>query len=91
MTARNKVITPRNPAQHTYAQAIKTNDILFGIGPAGTGKTYLAMAMAVRVRILPGKPENLDNLVRALVESALTAPVEEATGNLPEDAPKEVH
>ncbi len=47
VTARNKPITPRNPAQHLYAEAIKTNDILFGIGPAGTGKTYLAMAMAV--------------------------------------------
>ncbi len=47
VTSRNKAIIPRNPAQQAYAEAIKTNDILFGIGPAGTGKTYLAMAMAV--------------------------------------------
>lgn len=47
VTASNRTITPRNPAQHAYANAANTNDILFGIGPAGTGKTYLAMAMAV--------------------------------------------
>ncbi len=47
VTAKNRSITPRNPAQLSYANAIKSNDILFGIGPAGTGKTYLAMAMAV--------------------------------------------
>ena len=47
VTAGNRAITPRNPAQLAYAQAINTHDILFGIGPAGTGKTYLAMAMAV--------------------------------------------
>ncbi len=47
LTAKNRAITPRNQAQHSYAAAIKTNDILFAIGPAGTGKTYLAMAMAV--------------------------------------------
>jgi len=47
VTAKNKNIFPRNLTQHTYANAIKNNDILFSIGPAGTGKTYLAMAMAV--------------------------------------------
>jgi phosphate starvation-inducible PhoH-like protein len=47
VTAKNKAIAPRNITQHTYANAIKNNDILFSIGPAGTGKTYLAMAMAV--------------------------------------------
>lgn len=46
-TVRNRPITPRNPNQHKYVQALNTNDILFGIGPAGTGKTYLAMAMAM--------------------------------------------
>ena len=46
-TVRNKPITPRNPAQKEYAEAILKNDILFAIGPAGTGKTYLAMAMAM--------------------------------------------
>ncbi|MCP4552976.1 MAG: AAA family ATPase, partial [Bacteroidetes bacterium] len=46
-TVRNRPITPRNPAQKEYAEAILKNDILFAIGPAGTGKTYLAMAMAM--------------------------------------------
>ncbi len=46
-TVRNKPITPRNPSQQKYVAALKSNDILFSIGPAGTGKTYLAMAMAV--------------------------------------------
>jgi len=46
-TVRNKPITPRNPAQKEYAEASLKNDILFAIGPAGTGKTYLAMAMAM--------------------------------------------
>jgi phosphate starvation-inducible protein PhoH and related proteins len=40
-------ITPRGMAQRHYVQAIEAHDIVFGIGPAGTGKTYLAMAMAV--------------------------------------------
>ena len=40
-------ITPRGLAQKNYVQAIETHDIVFGVGPAGTGKTYLAMAMAV--------------------------------------------
>jgi phosphate starvation-inducible PhoH-like protein len=40
-------ITPRGVAQKLYVQAIETHDIVFGVGPAGTGKTYLAMAMAV--------------------------------------------
>jgi phosphate starvation-inducible PhoH-like protein len=40
-------ITPRGLAQRHYVQAIQTHDIVFGVGPAGTGKTYLAMAMAV--------------------------------------------
>ncbi len=46
-TIRNKPITARNPSQQAYVQAIKKNDILISIGPAGTGKTYLAMAMAM--------------------------------------------
>jgi len=46
-TVRNKPITPRNSAQKAYIDAEKKNDILFSIGPAGTGKTYLAMAMAM--------------------------------------------
>ena len=42
-----KTITPKSEGQAKYLQAIEENDIVVGIGPAGTGKTYLAVAMAV--------------------------------------------
>jgi phosphate starvation-inducible protein PhoH and related proteins len=42
-----KVITAKSEGQHEYLEAIENNDIVVGIGPAGTGKTYLAVAMAV--------------------------------------------
>lgn len=44
---KGKTIGPKTPGQYEYIQAIKEHDIVFAIGPAGTGKTYLAMAMAV--------------------------------------------
>jgi len=44
---RLKQIQPKNDNQRIYMDAISNNDMVFGIGPAGTGKTYLAMAMAV--------------------------------------------
>lgn len=46
-TVRNKPITPRNPMQQRYVACVRENDIVFSIGPAGTGKTYLAMALAM--------------------------------------------
>lgn len=42
-----KSVTPKSLNQQEYIQAIKSHDLVFGIGPAGTGKTYLAMAMAL--------------------------------------------
>jgi phosphate starvation-inducible PhoH-like protein len=42
-----KSVTPKSLNQHDYIQSIKSHDLVFGIGPAGTGKTYLAMAMAL--------------------------------------------
>lgn len=42
-----KVLTPKTVNQRRYLEAIERNDLVFGIGPAGTGKTYLAVAMAV--------------------------------------------
>lgn len=45
--ADGREITPRGLAQKHYVQMIQTHDVVFGVGPAGTGKTYLAMAMAV--------------------------------------------
>jgi len=46
-TSGGKLIGPRTAGQTEYVEAIKNHDIVFGIGPAGTGKTYLAMACAV--------------------------------------------
>ncbi|NRB15252.1 MAG: PhoH family protein [Rhizobiales bacterium] len=43
---RRKSLSPRTPMQDQYMQALKKNELVFGIGPAGTGKTYLAVAMA---------------------------------------------
>ncbi len=47
IAADRRVISPKSLAQKEYIEAIRTHDIVFGIGPAGTGKTYLAMAMAI--------------------------------------------
>jgi phosphate starvation-inducible PhoH-like protein len=47
ISAHKRTITPKSIAQKEYIEAIRNFDIVFGIGPAGTGKTYLAMAMAV--------------------------------------------
>ncbi|HEX2570331.1 MAG TPA: PhoH family protein [Polyangia bacterium] len=48
VASRARQITPKGLAQKRYVDAIRQKDVVFGIGPAGTGKTYLAMAMAVR-------------------------------------------
>ena len=48
ISRRGKVIRPKTPNQKRYVEAIRSNTIVFSIGPAGTGKTYLAMAMAVK-------------------------------------------
>ena len=47
ISARKRPVTPRSPNQKRFVDAIRQHDIVFGIGPAGTGKTYLAVAMAV--------------------------------------------
>lgn len=46
-TTKSKLVSPRSPNQSKYIDAIKNNDMVFGIGPAGTGKTFLAVAAAV--------------------------------------------
>jgi len=48
-TALGKPVKPKTLGQKAYVDAIRKNMITFGIGPAGTGKTYLAMAMAISV------------------------------------------
>jgi phosphate starvation-inducible PhoH-like protein len=46
VSSRKRAIAPKGLAQKRYVEAIRNHDVVFGIGPAGTGKTYLAMAMA---------------------------------------------
>ena len=48
LTARGKGITPKTIGQKRYVDAIRASTVTFAIGPAGTGKTYLAVATAVR-------------------------------------------
>ncbi|MCD6319459.1 MAG: PhoH family protein [Candidatus Desulfofervidaceae bacterium] len=47
IVSKKRIITPKTKSQKEYIEAIRHHDIVFGIGPAGTGKTYLAMAMAI--------------------------------------------
>ncbi len=76
-SARKPPVVPKTKGQQAYLQAIQTHDITFGIGPAGTGKTYLAMAMAVSAL----KQEKISRIIltRPAVEAG------EALGFLPGD------
>ncbi|MDM7995971.1 MAG: PhoH family protein [Acidobacteriota bacterium] len=47
LTTGKRQVTPKSPNQRRYIEAIRNNDIVFGIGPGGTGKTFLAVAMAI--------------------------------------------
>jgi phosphate starvation-inducible protein PhoH and related proteins len=78
-----KHISPKTENQKTYVEAIRTHDIVFGIGPAGTGKTYLAMAAAVAA--LMKKEVNRIILARPAVEAG------EKLGFLPGDLYEKVH
>ncbi len=62
-----RMVQPRTPNQRKYVEAIESNDMVFGIGPAGTGKTYLAVAMAVSA--LMAKKVSRIILVRPAVEA----------------------
>src|SRR6202161_4382 len=62
-----KVLAPKTVTQRRYLEAIERNDLVFGIGPAGTGKTYLAVAMAVSA--LVGKKVSRIILTRPAVEA----------------------
>ena len=80
LSYRGRAIRPKTPTQKQYVDAIRKNTVTFGIGPAGTGKTYLAMAMAVAAfnnkqvsRIILTRPvveagENLGFLPGSLTE-----------------------
>jgi len=76
-TVRGKAIKAKTLGQKRYVQAILRDDVVFGIGPAGTGKTYLAVVMAVRA--LRSKEVERIILVRPAVEAG------EKLGFLPGD------
>lgn len=78
-----KMIAPKSLAQKLYVDAIRAHDIVFGIGPAGTGKTYLAMAAAVAS--LMEKRVNRIVLTRPAVEAG------EKLGFLPGDLAEKVN
>jgi len=82
ITATKKTVTPKSPAQKAYIDAMRRFDIVFGIGPAGTGKTYLAMAMAVAA-LSKGSVERII-LTRPAVEAG------EALGFLPGDLAEKI-
>ncbi len=82
VTAKKKAITPKSVAQKNYIDAIRANDMVFGVGPAGTGKTYLAMAMAVAA-LSKGEVDRII-LTRPAVEAG------EALGFLPGDLAEKV-
>ena len=67
LSSRGKVIRPKTLGQKAYVDAIEDHTIVFGIGPAGTGKTYLAMAKAVQA--LQRKEVNRIILTRPAVEA----------------------
>ncbi len=83
LTEKKKAITPKTITQQTYVNAISKNDLLFAIGPAGTGKTYLAMAMAVAA--FSNGEVNRIILTRPAVEAG------EALGFLPGDLAEKIN
>ncbi len=78
-----KSVTPKSLNQQEYIQAIKNLDLVFGIGPAGTGKTYLAMAMALS--FLQNKTVDRIILTRPAVEAG------EKLGFLPGDIHQKIN
>lgn len=83
ISSKKRVITPKSIAQKHYIDSIRRYDMVFGIGPAGTGKTYLAMAMAVSA-LLEKKVHRI-SLARPAVEAG------EKLGFLPGDLAEKVN
>jgi phosphate starvation-inducible PhoH-like protein len=83
ISAHRRVITPKSVAQKAYTDAIRNFDIVFGIGPAGTGKTYLAMAMAVA--------ELMKNSISRIVLTRPAVEAGERLGFLPGDVSEKVN
>ena len=82
ITSKKRPVIPKSQAQKEYIDAIRSSDMVFGIGPAGTGKTYLAMAMAVAA-FSKGKVNRII-LTRPAVEAG------EALGFLPGDLAQKI-
>lgn len=82
VTARGKQVKPKTLGQKDYIQNMKTHDVVFAIGPAGSGKTYLAVAMAVNA--LRKKEVNRLILTRPAVEAG------EKLGFLPGDLQEKI-
>jgi len=78
-----KHVTPKSPNQRRYIHAVRSRDLVLGIGPAGTGKTFLAMAMAVS--FLVQKKVSRIILTRPAVEAG------ERLGFLPGDLYEKIH
>jgi phosphate starvation-inducible PhoH-like protein len=78
-----KAVRPRTPNQEAYLRAIRQHDLVFGLGPAGTGKTYLAVAAAVHL-LRAGRVKRVV-LTRPAVEAG------EKLGYLPGDLREKVH
>jgi phosphate starvation-inducible PhoH-like protein len=83
VTTQHRVISPKTKNQKVYIDAIRSNDIVFGVGPAGTGKTYLAVAMAVSA-FVSGQIKSII-LTRPAVEAG------EKLGFLPGDLAQKVN
>jgi phosphate starvation-inducible PhoH-like protein len=81
--ALRQVVTPRNVRQQEYLQAIAENDLVLAIGPAGTGKTYLAVAMAAAAL--------LEKRVRRIVLCRPAVEAGEKLGFLPGDLAEKVN
>ena len=79
---RRKLVTPRTPMQRNYIEAIRRNELVFGAGPAGTGKTYLAVACAAEA-LMNGEVDRII-LSRPAVEAG------ERLGFLPGDMKEKV-
>ena len=82
ITSRGKPVKAKTLGQEAYVEAIRDNTVVFGIGPAGTGKTYLAVAMAVKA--FKAKEVNRIILTRPAVEAG------ESLGFLPGDLQQKV-
>lgn len=82
-TSSKRAITPKSVAQQAYIHSVESHDVVFGVGPAGTGKTYLAMAMAVAA--LTEKRAKRIILTRPAVEAG------EKLGFLPGDLTEKVN